>query len=319
MNPFSSAWTLVLEDLAGSAGSFAQGPAVVMKHAIKSGLRFLGYELHRVRAIPDRQPEAPVDVPPALDPVWPLPRRPGGMSDQQIREAFGRYRYWHYGYEFEGGLSFSPHHLHPNDLSEAPRRPLQRFRHFMPHLVAAVGSLEGKRVLDIACNSGFWSLQCALLGAEVVGFDARPELIEQAELIKSIVGLSNAEFRVLDFDRMNPETLGRFDIVLNLGLLYHLPEPVAALRSTIAMSRGWVLLDTELATSIEPVLRVYWEEPIDIRDASTPGIVCFPSKSAIGLILRHLGVRESREIPLCTPDMPADYRNGARASWLIRT
>jgi predicted RNA methylase len=64
--------------------------------------------------------------------------------------------------------------------------PLQRFTHFMPSLVAAAGgSLAGKRVLDIACNAGFWSIQCALLGAaEVVGFDTRPELVEQAQVLR---------------------------------------------------------------------------------------------------------------------------------------
>ena len=65
----------------------------------------------------------------------------------------------------------------------------------MPYLMEAErGSLKGKRVLDIACNSGFWSVQCALLGAEVVGFDARPGLIEQANLIKRIVGVDQVEF-----------------------------------------------------------------------------------------------------------------------------
>ncbi len=292
----------------------------MMKWAIQSSLRLLGYEIHRVRDVPGRgaRPPLATAAPPALDPFWPLPRRKGGMSDQEIREAFGSYELWHYGYEFDGGLSFSPLHLLPSDISEDPRRPLQRFRHFMPYLVEAAGSLEGKRVLDIACNSGFWSIQCGFFGAEVVGFDARPVLIKQAELIKAIVGLDNVEFRVLDFDSMDVGTLGRFDIVLNLGILYHLPEPLVALRSTLAMSREWILLDTNVAPQSESVIRVRWEEPIDIRDASTPGIVCYPSKGAIELMLRHIGVKEAREIPLHTPDMPADYRDGSRASWLIR-
>ena len=82
-------------------------------------------------------------------------------------------------------------------------------------------------MLDIACNSGFWSLQCALLGAKVVGFDARGELVEQAKLIKAIVGADNVEFKVLDFWDMSPQALGgTFDVVLNLGILYHLPKPL---------------------------------------------------------------------------------------------
>ena len=123
---------------------------------------------------------------------------------------------------------------------------MQRFRHFMPYLVEAEnGSLQGKRILDIACNSGFWSIQCALLGAEVVGFDSRPELIEQANLIKSIVGIDNVTFKILDFWDMSPQSLdGTFDIVLNLGILYHLPSPLEVLQLTKAMARmRFILLD----------------------------------------------------------------------------
>jgi len=290
-----------------------------MKQALKNSLRYLGYEIHWVGSVPD-VPADPVRVvgPPALEPVWPLPRRPGGLTDQEIREAFGRYELWHYGYEFEGGLSFQPSHLRPDSVSEDPSRPLKRFRHFMPYVLEAAGSLKGKRVLDIACNSGFWSIQCGLLGAEVVGFDARPVLIEQAELVRSIVGLDNVEFRLLDFDRMAPGILGQFDIVLNLGVLYHLPDTLAALQSTIAMSREWVLLHSTLWPASEPVIHIRWEEPIDIRDASTPGIVAYPSKSAVELILRHIRVKEARAIPLHVPGMPHDYQDGSRASWLIR-
>jgi hypothetical protein len=48
---------------------------------------------------------------------------------------------------------------------------------------------------------------------------------------------------VLDFWQMSPETLGgAFDVVLNLGFLYHLPKPVEALELTKRMSRQRILL-----------------------------------------------------------------------------
>src|SRR5215213_1225110 len=135
----------------------------------------MGYDLTRLPATPRVQGGAP--EPPAVSPVWPLPRR-AELSDDEIRTAFGRFPFWHYAYEFEGGLAFSTSHHDPGLDTDDPARPLQRFRHFMPHVVQSQGgTLRGKRILDIACNSGFWSIQCALLGAEVVGFDARPELI----------------------------------------------------------------------------------------------------------------------------------------------
>ena len=177
---------------------------------------------------------------------------------------------------------------------------------------------EEREVLDIACNSGFWSLQCALLGADVVGFDGRPELIEQANLIRSIVGLNNLQFRVLDFWDMSPQTLGgTFDIVLNLGILYHLPKPLEALERTVLMANECVLLDTDVYPSQDSLIKLRWEEPDDIRRATRSGMIAYPSKSSIEMMLKHIGVTEWCQIPIRTIDMPSDYLEYRRATWLI--
>ena len=177
--------------------------------------------------------------PPPAAPIWPLPRRPGGPSNDEIRARFAEHELWHYAYQFTGGLDFTARHADRSALADSPERPLQRFRHFMPWLLdASGGTLAGKRVLDIACNSGFWSIQCALLGAwEVVGFDAREELIQQANLIASIVGADNTEFRSL-FLGHAPRDLGWLvpNVVLNLGVLYHLPKALEALELTKAVA-----------------------------------------------------------------------------------
>jgi SAM-dependent methyltransferase len=295
-----------------------------MKQGVEQALHYLGYGIYRIGSSPQERTKGKgkswISEPPAIDPIWPLPRRSGGLSDVHIREQFAKYDSWHYAYAFEGGLSFSTRHDIPGLLADAPERPLQRFRHFMPYLIEACnGSLRGKRVLDIACNSGFWSIQCALLGAEVVGFDGRPELIEQADLVKSIVGVDSVEFRVLDFWDMSPQALGgTFDIVLNLGILYHLTEPLKALQLTKSMARQYILLDTEVYPSREPIIKLRWEEPADIRNAIGSGIVASPSKNSIDLMLRHIGFSEWFEIPLHTADMPRDYLDHERTSWLIK-
>jgi tRNA (mo5U34)-methyltransferase len=272
-----------------------------MKLQIQSALRRFGYEIHRV---PHRG--RPVGLttrrPADLNPIWPLPRDCSGPSTEEIRREFAKYEAWHYAYEFECALAF-PRRYGKHQPPQDRQRPMQRFRHFMPYLVdAAGGSLKGKRVLDIACNSGFWSVQCALLGADVVGFDARNELVEQAKLIQRIVGLSNVDFRVVDFWDMSRERLGgKFDVVLCLGILYHLPRPIEALRLVKEMCRGYVLLDTQLSPSLYPIAEFFWEEPDDIRDANRSGIVMIPSKSAIAMMLKEIGVMGSFEIPLLLP------------------
>lgn len=270
--------------------------------------------LRRARTVEN----SPKDVP-SVEPVWPLPRGNSKWSSENVLKEFAKYDAWHYAYQFEGGLSPALSPYQEQGWAGDIVRPLQRFRHFMPHLVKAVGgSLRGKRVLDIACNSGFWSVQCALMGAEVVGFDARPELIEQANLIKSIVGCQDLRFQVLDFWDMSAATLSNeFDIVLNLGILYHLSDPLQALRRTLAMAREYVLLDTEVYPSSDSIVKLRWEEPDYIRSAARSGIVVIPSKSAIELMLKELAAHAWYEIPM-RHEMPQDYREHRRTSWLIK-
>ena len=180
----------------------------------------------------------------------------------------------------------------------------------MPYVVQSQGgALAGKRVLDIACNSGFWSIQCALLGAEVVGIDARAELIEQANLLKSITGADKAEFRRLDFWEMSPETLGgTFDVVLNLGFLYHVPKPLEALDLTKLMSRSHILLDTTVHPSSELAIYLKWEEPFDIRMAAQEGVTGPAHETRRRADAQAPEIRQIWiEIPVRTGDLPIDY------------
>lgn len=270
----------------------------------------------------NQQPAGTLPIP--TEPVWPLPRRRHGLSEAEIRVAFRRHRFRHYAWEFEGGLSFPARHHKPDPDADAKERPLKRFRHMMPWLLGAVGGgLSGKRVLDIACNSGFWSFQCALLGArEVVGFDARAALVEQAFLVQEITGLSNVRFQVLDFREMAPAALGgTFDVVLNLGILYHLPDPLRALELTRAMARerSHILLDTACIPSTRPILRLQWEEPFDIHMAAAEGISAKPSESALEMMFRHLRFRGWMKIPVtssCRWHLSV-YLTGHRGAWLL--
>lgn len=279
--------------------------------------RRAGYEMVKVQPPPSARPDVVPPSPPTLSPAWPLPRR-AGVTDDEIRTGFAGFDHWHYAYEFEGGVSFAATHENVNSIIDAPERPLQRFRHFMPDLVHACGgSLDGLRVLDIACNSGFWSIQAARLGADVVGFDARPELIEQANLVKHVTGIDNVEFRLLNFFDMTPEALGTFDVVLNLGILYHLPDALDTLARTLPLATKYVVLDTGVHVTTNPAVYLRWENPYDIHAAADSGIVALPSRSAVDLMLEHLGASSWYEIPMRSQDMPRDYLGGRRTSWLI--
>ena len=59
--------------------------------------------------------------------------------------------------------------------------------------------------------------------------------------------MRNVDYRLFNLWEMTPDALGgMFDVVLTLGILYHLTKPVEALERTKAMSRDHVLLDTSV-------------------------------------------------------------------------
>lgn len=85
--------------------------------------------------------------------------------------------------------------------------------------------LAGLRVLDLACAHGHYAFEMAKLGANVLGIEGRTSWLEQAQRTKQELGLSNVEFVQDDVRNLSKARYGSFDIVLCLGILYHLDAP----------------------------------------------------------------------------------------------
>jgi hypothetical protein len=115
---------------------------------------------------------------------------------------------------------------------------------------------------------------------------------------------------------MTPARLGTFDVVLNLGILYHLPDPLDALRRSLAMTSGLMLLDTMLDPRNEALVKLRWEGPLDVRCAAHDGIVAYPTRKAVAAMLHYLGAARVDDIPVRSPDVPLVYLDGRRATWL---
>jgi tRNA (mo5U34)-methyltransferase len=98
----------------------------------------------------------------------------------------------------------------------------QRFCRVIPD------SLKGKSVLDIGCNAGFYAMEMKRRGADrVLGLDTHDDYLEQARFAAGINGLK-IEFRKLSAYDVG-ELGERFDLVIFMGVLYHLRYPLLAL------------------------------------------------------------------------------------------
>jgi SAM-dependent methyltransferase len=86
------------------------------------------------------------------------------------------------------------------------------------------GSLEGVRVLDLACLEGMYAIELARRGAEVVGIEGREANVEKARFAARALR-TDVDFRQGDVRHISREEYGEFDLVLALGILYHLDAP----------------------------------------------------------------------------------------------
>jgi len=87
------------------------------------------------------------------------------------------------------------------------------------------GSVEGLRILDLACLEGLFAIEFARHGANCLGIEGRQANIEKARFAKEVLSLVNLELVQDDVRNLTAETYGHFDVVLCLGLLYHLDAP----------------------------------------------------------------------------------------------
>lgn len=114
-------------------------------------------------------------------------------------------------------------------------------------------SLRTARVLDLGCNTGSFSLALARLGAhEVIGVEGRPENLADGIARRESEGLTQVRFLTpQDVRAVTRERFGAFDVVLCLGILYHLDVPAVfeLAREVAAMTRGYALIETEVALS----------------------------------------------------------------------
>ena len=138
--------------------------------------------------------------------------------------------------------------------------------------------LNGKRVLDIGAWDGWFSFEMERRGAEVVAVDCwdNPRFREMHSIYSSRV-----EYVQMDAMEIGPETVGRFDIVLFLGVLYHLKHPLLALEKVCSVTKDMAAIDSfvlrdGLDPAAQPVLEFYETDEMEGQTDNwvAPNLAC---------------------------------------------
>jgi tRNA (mo5U34)-methyltransferase len=139
------------------------------------------------------------------------------MTAEQIRERVGALGEWFHNLDL-AGVRTAPGHA----LGDYPNCKWRHFAHALP------ADLRGRSVLDIGCNAGFYSIEMKRRGADrVLGIDSDEGYLAQARFAAEVCGvdIELEQMSVYEVARLEE----RFDVVLFMGVLYHLRHPLLAL------------------------------------------------------------------------------------------
>jgi tRNA (mo5U34)-methyltransferase len=233
------------------------------------------------------------------------------MSQEEIEERVRELGDWFQNIDLHG-IPSAPNHF----LGDYPAVKWQRFAAAVPE------DLTGKSVLDIGCNAGFYSIEMKRRGASrVLGIDSEPMYLAQGRFAAEVLGME-IEFRQLSVYDV-AQLREKFDLVIFMGVLYHLRHPLLALDLIREHVAGDLLLFQSMQRGSQEVGTLtsdydFWETDvfdrpdfprmhfIEKRYAHDPTNWWIPNRACVEAMLRSARFRilqhPEEEVYLCQVD-----------------
>jgi len=167
---------------------------------------------------------------------------------------------WFQNIRLAPGVTTAPEHF----LGDYPAFKFAGFAHALPD------DLAGRSVLDIGCNAGFYSIEMKRRGAgRVLGIDSDERYLAQARFVAETLGFADIEYRQLSV--YDVAALGeKFDLVVFMGVLYHLRHPLLALDLIREHVAGELMLFQTMQQGSNDVVLVPEDHPFHVPGTMQP-------------------------------------------------
>ncbi len=178
-----------------------------------------------------------------LDRTWPWE----SMTPQQIQEKIATLGPWFHEFDLGEGL---------RTKSELPLQVREIFETRLAMTSGVVKSHFGDRLgeiqcIDVGCHEGFYSMAMASLGVpRIVGVDVRERNLAKARFVAAAKGCSAIEFQAGNCEDLSVDKVGRFELSLFLGILYHLENPMRCLRNIAALTKELCVVETQVVDEV---------------------------------------------------------------------
>ncbi len=176
-----------------------------------------------------------------------------------------------------------------------------------------LGELKGplglRTAIDVGCGLGYFSGFLKSLGFDVTAVDGRQQNVDEAQR-------RNPDIRFLRFDAedLAMQSLGKFDLVFCFGLLYHLENPMLAIRQLEQMTGKLLLVEAVISPGDEPTMALIEESPDE--DQGLNHIAFYPTEACLLKMFYRAGFPHAYTFSV-QPDHP-DY-SGQHRKPRIRT
>lgn len=231
------------------------------------------------------------------------------ISTEEIRRRIADLGVWFHNMNL-GGVQTNPSHF----LGDYPAFKWQKLQMGIP------ADLRGKTVLDIGCNGGFYAIEMKRRGAaRVVAIDSDLRYLEQARFAAEVSEV-DIEFRQMDVYQI-AELGEKFDLVLFMGVLYHLRHPLLALDLLYEHAVKSTLVFQSLLRGSSTIAQVEQNHPFTDKDvfdrdgypvmyfvercyADDPTNWWIPNRACVEAMLRSAGFsieqQPEEEVYICT-------------------
>jgi len=149
------------------------------------------------------------------------------FTRQAAAELVATIPHWHHRFEIYPGV-MTPGSYDPNGLWS---------------MLELEGRCQGARVLDIGASDGFFTQKIDDFGGDVTAVDFRSKASHGFGVMEKLLG-KEFNYEHSNIFELNERRLGKFEIVLLLGVLYHLPDMMRALHKVRSLCDGTLLLET---------------------------------------------------------------------------
>jgi SAM-dependent methyltransferase len=155
-------------------------------------------------------------------------------------------------------------------------------------LTRLLGELKDKlrlrTAIDVGCGLGYFSKLLGDLGLDVTGVDGRPENVEEARR-----RVPHARFQIMNVEDPSVCGLGPFDLVLCLGLLYHLENPFLAIRNMQKLAPDLLIVESVIFPGAEPVMGLVDEGHAE--DQGLNYVAFYPTEACLIKMIYRSGIR----------------------------